>query len=89
MSQFFCLCLFSYIAVILGSTQAPRLSAEIADRILIARLSLSSEIMTDDPEIVTVLASLPEDLTIFEYLLACWKRVLLERSSLSMKKVCS
>lgn len=58
----------------------PPLSAGIADRLLIARLSLdpSGDVMTDDPELFTVLASLPKDQTSWDYLLGAWKRAKVE-----------
>ncbi|CAO1622459.1 unnamed protein product [Parajaminaea phylloscopi] len=59
----------------------PRLDPAIADRVLIARLSLdpsleeaSSTSQNDDAVSLTVLASLDEDETSWDWLVACWKR---------------
>ncbi|EPQ54429.1 hypothetical protein GLOTRDRAFT_139020 [Gloeophyllum trabeum ATCC 11539] len=64
--------------------QPRRLDAEILDRVLIARLELDPQAMSDDLEFLPVLASLPPQ-TIFEYLVGCWKRINSARSAL-MKK---
>ncbi|KAK1924344.1 ubiquitin elongating factor core-domain-containing protein [Papiliotrema laurentii] len=50
---------------------------DLCDRILIARLSLDPEALahSDDPDKLLILASLPQDETIFEYLTGCWKRL--------------
>ncbi|KAF7288510.1 U-box domain-containing protein [Mycena chlorophos] len=64
---------------------APRLSTDIADRLLIARLELDPGTMSDDLEFLPVLASLPPQQTVFEYLVGCWKRSNATRSAL-MKK---
>ncbi|KAJ8523244.1 hypothetical protein ONZ45_g319 [Pleurotus djamor] len=58
-----------------------RLSESILDRLLIARLELDPEQMTDDLEYLPVLVSLPRDQTIFEYLVSCWKRINATRTS--------
>ena len=42
--------------------------------------------MTDDPEILTVIAAMGKP-TLFEYLSGCWKRERIERSALLQKKV--
>ncbi|ORY88496.1 ubiquitin elongating factor core-domain-containing protein [Leucosporidium creatinivorum] len=63
-----------------------KLNSEWTDRLLLARLSLSPANMTDDPELITVVASLPADLTAFEYLGGAWKRERAERYKLSLKK---
>ncbi|KAL4069954.1 ubiquitin elongating factor core-domain-containing protein [Scleroderma yunnanense] len=63
----------------------PRLSGEILDRLLIARLELDPQAMSDDLEYVAVLASLPAQVTVFEYLVGCWKRLTKARSNLSKK----
>lgn len=49
---------------------------EIADRILIARLSLDAEgnVMSDDSDQLAVLASLPKGQTSYDYLVGAWKR---------------
>ncbi|KAH8924887.1 hypothetical protein BT69DRAFT_1349120 [Atractiella rhizophila] len=53
------------------------LNIDSADRILFSRLSLSPDSMTDDPEVLQVLASLPinEGKTVLDYLVGCWMRV--------------
>ena len=56
-----------------GPKPAP--SVEIADRLLIARLELDPRGMYDDPELLTVIASFPPELTVFEYLVQCWQRI--------------
>lgn len=43
--------------------------------------------MNDDPETATVLASLPENQTAFEYLGSCWRRERAERFKVVAKKV--
>ncbi|TFK52628.1 hypothetical protein OE88DRAFT_1628311 [Heliocybe sulcata] len=63
--------------------QPRRLDAEILDRLLIARLELDPQSMSDDLEFLPVLASLPAGQTVFEYLVGCWKRVNAARSALS------
>ncbi|CDZ97514.1 Ubiquitin fusion degradation protein-2 [Phaffia rhodozyma] len=52
-----------------------RSNPSLADRILIARLSLDPNSMTDDVDELQVLANIPEKETIFEYLVGCWKRL--------------
>ncbi|SCZ89889.1 BZ3500_MvSof-1268-A1-R1_Chr1-3g01641 [Microbotryum saponariae] len=64
-----------------------KLDAESIDRLLLARLSLSPSLMTDDPEIITVVASLPENQTPFGYLGGCWKRERAERQKLLSRRV--
>ncbi|THH05498.1 hypothetical protein EW145_g4753 [Phellinidium pouzarii] len=51
-----------------------RLTVDIADRLLIARLEVNPQEMSDDLDYLPVLASLPADETVFEYLVGCWKR---------------
>ncbi|SGY17721.1 BQ5605_C015g07870 [Microbotryum silenes-dioicae] len=63
-----------------------KLDAESIDRLLLARLSLSPSVMTDDPEIITVVAALPENQTSFGYLGGCWKRERAERQKLLSRK---
>lgn len=66
-----------------GQTSSPlRLSGEILDRLLIARLELDPHTMSDDLEYVPVLASLPAQMTVFEYLVGCWKRLNKARNDL-------
>ncbi|KAH9819920.1 ubiquitin elongating factor core-domain-containing protein [Melampsora americana] len=62
-----------------------QLSMEIADRLLIARLSLDSSSMTDDPIMATIYASLPNQ-SPFEYLSSCWIRTIEERSKVLASK---
>ncbi|KIO02810.1 hypothetical protein M404DRAFT_27705 [Pisolithus tinctorius Marx 270] len=70
-----------------GYGQAPplRLSGEILDRLLIARLELDPHAMSDDLDYVPVLASLPDQMTVFEYLVGCWKRLNKGRNELLRK----
>ncbi|GAA5956492.1 hypothetical protein JCM8115_000586 [Rhodotorula mucilaginosa] len=70
------------------STSRPRpLRIDLADRLLLARLSLSPSNMNDDDfEMATVLASLPANETAFEYLGGCWRRERAERFKVVAKK---
>lgn len=54
-----------------------RTKIDMADRLLIARLSLDTAAMaqSDDPDILTVLAGMPSEETSLEYLMGCWKRL--------------
>ncbi|KAG6897645.1 hypothetical protein C0992_012624 [Termitomyces sp. T32_za158] len=61
------------------------LTADLADRILIARLELNPGAMSDDLEYLPVLASLPAQQTTFEYLVGAWKRVNTIKSALLKK----
>ncbi|CAL1712793.1 unnamed protein product [Somion occarium] len=61
------------------------LSADIADRLLISRLELDPQTMTDDLDYLPVLASLPPSQTVFEYLVGCWRRLNNVKSSLTRK----
>ncbi|KAL8293009.1 hypothetical protein RQP46_000703 [Phenoliferia psychrophenolica] len=63
-----------------------KITADWTDSLLLARLSLSPATMTDDPEVLTVIASLPENETLFEYLAGCWKRERAERYKIVAKK---
>ncbi|GAA6060451.1 hypothetical protein JCM10212_000044 [Sporobolomyces blumeae] len=63
-----------------------KLRAEWTDRLILSRLSLTPDHMTDDPELVTVIASLPRDETAFQYLGGCWKRERAERYKVVLKK---
>ncbi|KZT25406.1 hypothetical protein NEOLEDRAFT_1133784 [Neolentinus lepideus HHB14362 ss-1] len=65
--------------------QPRSLDAEILDRLLIARLELDPQSMSDDLEFLPVLASLPAGQTVFEYLVGCWKRANAARSALTKK----
>jgi ubiquitin conjugation factor E4 B len=67
-------------------TVPTRMTMEIVDRLLIARLSLDVTNMSDDPEELTVLAGLPSNQTSFEYLVECWKRCAVERAKLLSRK---
>ncbi|KAF9464224.1 ubiquitin elongating factor core-domain-containing protein [Collybia nuda] len=66
-------------------TSNVRLNADLADRLLIARLELDPQGMSDDLDYLPVLASLPASQTTFEYLVGCWKRVNSTRSNLIKK----
>ncbi|PPQ70029.1 hypothetical protein CVT26_013317, partial [Gymnopilus dilepis] len=63
----------------------PRLNMDLLDRLLIARLELNPQSMTDDLEYLPVLVSLPPQQTVFEYLVGCWKRLNSAKSAV-MKK---
>ncbi|KAI0333659.1 ubiquitin conjugation factor E4 [Cubamyces sp. BRFM 1775] len=64
-----------------------QLNTEVADRTLIARLELDPQSMSDDLEFLPVLASLPPQQTVFEYLIGCWKRLNAARSDLMKKNI--
>ncbi|KAF8558253.1 hypothetical protein OG21DRAFT_1455716 [Imleria badia] len=51
------------------------LSGDIADRLLISRLELNPRAISDDLDYMPVLASLPSQMTVYEYLVGCWKRL--------------
>ncbi|KAI6042671.1 ubiquitin elongating factor core-domain-containing protein [Pisolithus marmoratus] len=68
-----------------GQASPLRLSGEILDSLLIARLELDPHAMSDDLEYVPVLASLPAQMTVFEYLVGCWKRLNKTRNDLMRK----
>ncbi|KAH7885208.1 ubiquitin elongating factor core-domain-containing protein [Phlebopus sp. FC_14] len=70
----------------IGNNRPIHLSGEIADRLLISRLELDPQAMSDDLEYLAVLASLPSEMTVFEYLVGCWKRLNSARTSL-LKKI--
>ncbi|KAI0769012.1 ubiquitin conjugation factor E4 [Trametes elegans] len=70
-----------------GEGLSLQLSSEIADRTLIARLELDPQSMSDDLEFLPVLASLPSQQTVFEYLVGCWKRLNAAKSALLRKNV--
>ncbi|GJE98441.1 Ubiquitin conjugation factor E4 [Phanerochaete sordida] len=61
-----------------------RLHSDIIDRLLIARLELDPQGMSDDLEYLPVLASLQPQ-TVFEYLVSSWKRINTARSALLKK----
>nr|ODN80157.1 ubiquitin-conjugation factor E4 B [Cryptococcus depauperatus CBS 7841] len=54
-----------------------RASIDLADRLLIARLSIdpASMALSKDPDDLAILAGLPQKETVFEYLSGCWKRI--------------
>ncbi|TBU62234.1 ubiquitin elongating factor core-domain-containing protein [Dichomitus squalens] len=58
-----------------GDGLSSELNSEVADRTLIARLELDPQAMSDDLEFLPVLASLPSQQTVLEYLIGCWKRL--------------
>ncbi|KAL1411414.1 Ubiquitin conjugation factor E4 [Vanrija albida] len=60
-----------------GNPGALNVNLALRDRLLIARLSLDPTSMatSDDPDQLTVLAGLPQDETVFEYLTGAWKRL--------------
>ncbi|ESK87147.1 ubiquitin fusion degradation protein [Moniliophthora roreri MCA 2997] len=62
-----------------------RLTEDSIDRLLIARLEIDPQNMSDDLEFLPVLASLPPQQTIFEYLVGCWKRINSSRGALLKK----
>ncbi|GAA5865602.1 hypothetical protein JCM8547_007662 [Rhodosporidiobolus lusitaniae] len=62
-----------------------RLSPPLTDRLLLSRLSLPSS-ETEDPILLTVIASLPSQQTAFEYLAGCWKRERRERLAVTSKR---
>ncbi|KAJ3574715.1 hypothetical protein NP233_g1573 [Leucocoprinus birnbaumii] len=66
------------------SISADRLSADLIDRLLIARLELDPQAMSDDLEYLPALVSLPQ-ITTFEYLIGSWKRLNLARTALHKK----
>jgi ubiquitin conjugation factor E4 B len=62
-----------------------RFDEENLERAIVARLSMDPQDMSDaedDPVKVTVLSSLPANLTNLEYLVSCWKRWPAERTRL-------
>lgn len=61
------------------------LEAEHVDRLLIDRLSLDPRSPTEDPELLTVLVSLPPLETSLAYLVGCWKRIQAIRIQLSRR----
>ncbi|EKM79473.1 hypothetical protein AGABI1DRAFT_74542 [Agaricus bisporus var. burnettii JB137-S8] len=58
---------------------------DLIDRLLIARLELNPQSMTDDLDYLPVLVSLPP-ITVFQYLVGSWKRLNSARSALIRKK---
>ncbi|KDR82849.1 hypothetical protein GALMADRAFT_238456 [Galerina marginata CBS 339.88] len=62
-----------------------KLTIDLLDRLLIARLELNPQAMSDELDYLPVLVSLPPQQTVFEYLVGCWKRLNTARSAV-MKK---
>ncbi|KAF9077770.1 ubiquitin elongating factor core-domain-containing protein [Rhodocollybia butyracea] len=63
----------------------PPLNIDLIDRLLITRLEMDPQSMTDDLEYLPVLVSLPPQQTIFEYLVGSWKRSNAARTALIKK----
>jgi ubiquitin conjugation factor E4 B len=63
----------------------PRLNVDLIDRLLIARLEIDPQTMTDDLEYLPVVASLPPQQTTFEFLVGSWKRLNAARTALIKK----
>lgn len=72
-------CALSDLPYQCGTGSSNLLSMEVTDRILISRLSLDPNSMTDDPIMATVYASLPQE-SPFEYLTLSWLRAIEQRS---------
>ncbi|CAG8659538.1 10237_t:CDS:10, partial [Acaulospora colombiana] len=68
-----------------GVAKPLRAKGDIADQLLIGRLELDPNSMSDDQEQLAVLASIPASQTSFEYLVGCWKRLNSQKASLSRK----
>ncbi|BGO95650.1 Ubiquitin conjugation factor E4 [Rhodotorula toruloides] len=68
------------------SSRPHKLRADLCDRLMLSRLSLSPSNLVDDPERITVVAALPPNETSFEYLGSCWRRERTERSRVVAKK---
>ncbi|EAU86067.1 ubiquitin conjugation factor E4 [Coprinopsis cinerea okayama7 len=62
-----------------------RLSLDLLDQLLIARLELDPQTMSDDLEYLPVLVSLPAGQTVFEYLVGSWKRLNAARTALTRR----
>ncbi|KAK4046180.1 Ubiquitin conjugation factor E4 [Microbotryomycetes sp. JL201] len=64
------------------------LKVDWTDRLLLARLSLPSVDVAavEDPQQATIIASLPANMTAFEYLSACWKRGRAEKHQVVLRK---
>ncbi|CAD6888083.1 unnamed protein product [Tilletia controversa] len=63
--------------------QVPGLEVGLVDRLLLSRLSMDPEadVMTDDAELITVLASLPREESSWDYLAHSWARCKQEENS--------
>ncbi|GAA5939856.1 ubiquitin-ubiquitin ligase UFD2 [Sporobolomyces koalae] len=73
-----------------GGSNQIRLGGDHVDRLILARLSLSRTLSSEqepDPIEATVVANLPLNETAFEYLGACWKRERTERTKLTAQTV--
>ncbi|KAF9030215.1 hypothetical protein BDZ89DRAFT_1091648 [Hymenopellis radicata] len=57
----------------------------LTDRLLISRLEIDPNGMLDDVEYMAVVACLPAEQTVFEYLVECWKRLNSTRNALFKK----
>ncbi|KAF8442825.1 ubiquitin elongating factor core-domain-containing protein [Boletus edulis BED1] len=68
-----------------GYSSTMNLTGDIADRLLISRLELDPQAMSDDLGYLSVLASLPSQMTVYEYLVGCWKRINSAKSNLAKK----
>ncbi|PAV17237.1 ubiquitin conjugation factor E4 [Pyrrhoderma noxium] len=68
-----------------GVLVSDRLSADIIDRLVIARLDIDPQKMEDDLDYLPVLASLPENETVLEYFVGCWRRHNSIRNTLGKK----
>lgn len=60
-----------------GDASKLKVSLDLRDRLLVARLQLDPAAMadSDDPDQLMVLSGMPTDETVFEYLTGCWKRL--------------
>ncbi|CCA73755.1 related to UFD2-ubiquitin fusion degradation protein [Serendipita indica DSM 11827] len=58
-----------------------RCKGDHADQILIGRLELDPQRMSDDPEQISIMSSIPPEQTCFEYLVGCWKRLIGQRAA--------
>ncbi|KAF8798969.1 hypothetical protein BYT27DRAFT_7202705 [Phlegmacium glaucopus] len=76
-----------YLALELASEgiSLEKVTIDILDRLLISRLELNPQIMTDELDYLPVLVSLPPQQSIFEYLVGCWKRLNAVRSTVIKK----
>jgi ubiquitin conjugation factor E4 B len=54
-----------------------RTTLDLIDRLLIARLQIDPSVLasSSDPDQLAVLAGLPQNETVFEYLTGCWRRL--------------
>ncbi|KAF9046597.1 ubiquitin elongating factor core-domain-containing protein [Panaeolus papilionaceus] len=76
-----------HLATELAAESIPndKLTLDILDRLLIARLELDPQVMTDELDYLPIMVSLPPQQTVFEYLVGCWKRLNAARSALIKK----